>query len=338
MFFDSPISSTPPASTSTTSSNSNLAGNLAPSNNNDMLADIFGFSSTGASPLTPSPAASQSLLFPVSPSPTTGSTGNLRVSGFTGMYEDRPKYILLKHMNGKGLRIDYQFIRDSGNSGSSTDSTGMKRSVVQLALQFKNETNPAKSITDIQCLPAIEGGSVEPFLHIVQLAPGQVESGVMAVHFTGDRAREVHFHIQHTEGKFPVVVEPPLGELLSPSLGVSLPQAESKQQSLTGFNESSEVLSVANSSATGGFSRMGLLVLSVCNLTLVNETDKRIIFAGKTSNGEDIIVSLHYENADEETEGDGNKELRIRLRVNCEDPILAKGVLMLLKKAFLAKI
>ena len=219
---------------------------------------------------------------------------------------------LLSYTNGAGLQIDCKFAREASMYSAAMNF-----------LQLTLSNRKAQVINRIRVVTTQTTQQVVPFPEVPMLPAGQSLSVQLHIDFAGS-TNAAQFAVQTDGGMFPVVVTPPIGELMRPFV-ISEPDFGTMRARLSGMQENS-----AKFIASGGATSVPDAVLRSCNVAMVVgsgadiATSGRALFAGETlRGGQKLLVSVQVD----PMSGQGV------VTVNCEDPMFGSALVAFIAKA-----
>ena len=115
-------------------------------------------------------------------------------------------FTLLHFANGGGLNVEYSFTREECFYGANFNA---------IKLVLHNTTNLPLTNLCIGEQRLEDGMSLQPFGEVASLPAGGKSVVNLYVDF-GGKTRGAKFDLKHDRGSFPVVLNPPAGELVAP--------------------------------------------------------------------------------------------------------------------------
>ena len=233
----------------------------------------------------------------LSTSPGGGGANYNSLEGFS-----RPSHELLHRLSGGGLSIDYSFPRTESGEGGS----------VPISLTFNNTTD--QDITDVRIEDLDGKGSVtmDDWIGIPVIPSGQTSQTCLYINFN-DTLQPAKFTISCNKGRYPVKIQPPVGELLVPQVLVES-EFDELRGKLSGMHETSGDCESGGKSA----SEISQLVSSRISSSLCFcGNSNSLKFGSKTVATEKmLLVSLDV--------GEGGK---VKVIVNSEAVVLGSMIL-----------
>jgi len=220
--------------------------------------------------------------------------------------------VLLSHVTGGGLQVEFRFLRRPSIHGKEYSTMEVYLSNHLPSTDIQNVKISDSSIES-------SGLKIIPFSEVAVLPAGASFQTHMNIAFTS-ASQTVKLEVVTDRGTYSVSVKPQLGELLRP---ITLTEADfdSRQKELGGMQESSEHVTLPQD-LTG--TKLVNKVLELINVgpCVVDVKERTYKFVGVAIFDEKpLLISLR-------TEDEGSSCL---LRVNCEDPIFAVTAKNLLK-------
>merc|ERR1712216_623953 len=200
-------------------------------------------------------------------------------------------FTLLHFANGGGLNVEYSFTREECFYGANFNA---------IKLVLHNTTNLPLTNLCIGEQRLEDGMSLQPFGEVASLP-------------AGGKTRGAKFDLKHDRGSFPVVLNPPAGELVAP-LSLSEDAFDSLASSLKGMHEARQpIAGLGDKSSEVIVERVALLF----NGYLVSSSDEMHKFAARamTSDAAPLLLAIDV------TDGQvrGNSEMTLLSRQITKD-------------------
>jgi len=212
-------------------------------------------------------------------------------------------FTLLHFANGGGLNVEYSFTREECFYGANFNA---------IKLVLHNTTNLPLTNLCIGEQRLEDGMSLQPFGEVASLPAGGKSVVNLYVDF-GGKTRGAKFDLKHDRGSFPVVLNPPAGELVAP-LSLSEDAFDSLASSLKGMHEARQpIAGLGDKSSEVIVERVALLF----NGYLVSSSDEMHKFAARamTSDAAPLLLAIDV------TDGQvrGNSEMTLLSRQITKD-------------------
>lgn len=215
---------------------------------------------------------------------------------------------LLNRTNCHGLEIHYRFLRAPHLFSAK---------MVSLELTFRNESSHKDieniHVSDCRSLP--QGVSLNEFVPIAKLSPGQSAQGILGIDFN-DSTQSISFEISSSAGKACVSVKSALGELIR-AIRITEKIFDEEQSKLRGMNEYMSTIETKDD-----LKIVQKKIFETANVALVSRRDnddgkETIRFAGQTMASQSLVLITVESSA----------AGQLSITVNCEKMVVGSMLL-----------